>query len=84
MRPGVGAWQCHDPTWSSWNLYQICKMPLQIAPHPKSLSQRERDFDLLPSPIGRRAGDEGFIVSPYFRELKFKDLSQATPRGNLE
>ena len=30
------------------------------SPHPKSLSQRERDF-LPPSPSGRRAGDEGIF-----------------------
>jgi hypothetical protein len=31
-----------------------------VRPHPKSLSHGERDFEFwLPSPTGRRVGDEG-------------------------
>jgi len=51
-------------------------------PHPKSLSQRERDF--LPSPAsGRGAGGEGLSVIDILFGLKSKDADTEHLRGAL-
>jgi hypothetical protein len=47
-----------------------------MRPHPKSLSQGERDFEFhLPSPPGRRVGDEGGSVP--VRMIEYRTVETA-------